>query len=265
MSTAWYCRPTDIVTADFTITASAPDPGYPPTLLGNKNPAYPAKLTTTTGWFLLTASAPVSIDLVTLVQHNLDAGLAVYVQGNATDVWTSPTLNVAFTIPANRADRFRWNVLADLSALGSRSFQYWRIYISGTNSAAIAIGELLMITTKRTLERNLEASFTRELNHPVVEHKTDAGVSTIYDLGVSWETIRGTIKNTSTGADSQETLFRSSGGRSEGFLFVQDPGISEPLYVRRVDSKLNITFPWTNRAMQVHAFEVEEISRGLYL
>jgi hypothetical protein len=260
-----YCRPTDIVTANAAITASAADSGYPPSLLGNKNPAHPAKLTTTSGWFLFTFTAAQILAMVALIQHNLDAGLAVYLQANSSDSWASPPLSVAFTIPAIRADNFRWNVYLDLSAVSPRTYKYWRVYVSGTNSYNVAIGEVLLIATKRTLSPNIEASFTRELNHPVIEHKTDANVPTIYDLGIQWETIHATIKNTETGADDQETLFRSAGGRSQPFLFIQDPGTTEPLYVRRLDSKFNITFPWTNRARQEHSFDLEECGRGLWL
>lgn len=260
-----YCRPTDIVTSGATITASAADSGYPASLLGNKNPAHPAKLTDTSGWFLFTFLAAQALDLVALIQHNLDQGLAVYLQGNSSDSWGAPPLSVAFTIPAIRADNFRQNVYLDLSAVSPRSYQFWRVYVSGTNTYNIAIGEVLLIETKRTLSPNIRASFTRELTHPVIEHKTDANVSTIYDLGISWETIRCTIKNTAAGADSQETLFRSSGGRSQPFFFNQDPGTTEPLYVRRLDSKLNLTFSLPNRSLQEHAFDLEECGRGLYL
>lgn len=260
-----YCRPTDIVTANSAITASAEDSGYPASLLGNKNPAHPAKLTTTSGWWLFVFHAAQVLDLVALIQHNLDAGLAVYLQANSSDSWVSPPLSIAFTIPAIRADNFRWNVYLDLTAVSSRSYLYWRLYVSGTNTYNVAIGEVLLIATKRTLSPNIEASFSRELNHPVVEHKTDANVPTIYDLGIQWETIRATIKNTESGADDQETLFRSAGGRSQPFLFILDPGTTEPLYVRRLDSKFSVTFPWTNRARQEHVFELEECGRGLFL
>lgn len=265
MSTGVYCLPSDIVTANASISASAEDPGYPAALLGNKNPAHPAKLTTTSGWWLFTFQVPQSLDMVVLVQHNFDKDLPVYLQGNSADSWSSPPLTAAFTIPAKRADNFRWNVAADLTAVSPRTYQYWRIYVSGTNSFNLALGESLLVVTKRTLTPNVSPSFQRELNHPVVEHKTDAGVSTIYDLGVQWETIRGVIKNNEAGADDQEALFRSAGGRSLPFLFIQDPGKTEPLYVRRADSKLNFTFPTFNRVRQEHAFELEECSRGLYL
>lgn len=265
MGTGVYCRPSDIVTANATITASAEDSGYPAPLLGNKNPAYPAKLTATSGWWLFTYPAAQSLDLVVLVQHNFDAGLPVYLQANTSDSWESPPLSVAFTMLAIRADNFRPNVYVDLTAVSSRSYQYWRVYVSGTNTANLALGEVLMVVTKRTLSPNISPSFQRELNHPVIEHKTDANVSTIYDLGTQWETIRGVIKNNAAGADDQETLFRGAGGRSLPFLFIQDPGITEPLYVRRADTKLTFTFPTFNRVRQEHPFELEEIGRGLFL
>ena len=70
MAFAVYCRPTDIVTAHATITASAADSEYPAALLGDSDPAHPAKLTTTSGWWLFDFGSAQSLDLVALIQHN---------------------------------------------------------------------------------------------------------------------------------------------------------------------------------------------------
>lgn len=266
MANLLYVRPSENVIANATITASAADAEYPATRLHDGNPADPAKLTTTSGNFVFAFGAAQRIDVVALIHHNLTAGLEVRIQGNASNVWTSPTFNQQITIPAYRENGFPINPFLDLTGLSGYSasgFQYWRLVIVGANAEAVAIGELVLGSVKRTLEINLSWGLLDDEDQPVVEHRTSARVSHIVSEGTAVRTLEGEVDTTDAGGASLLSLSRDSRGRARPFLVVPDPATNDALFVRFIESKLPRTWAFLDRKRV--PVRLEEVSPGLPL
>ena len=122
---AIYGKPTDNVASEATITAQSGtvDTEYPLANLVDENPAKPAKLTTTTGRIMFDFGSAQTIQLIALIHTNLDAGLTVKIQANATDSWGSPSVDLAITIPTVPADSYPLNLWLDLSG-STYSYHY---------------------------------------------------------------------------------------------------------------------------------------------
>jgi hypothetical protein len=256
-----YQRPSDNIADLVTAVASNGDPDYPIANLYDKNPARPFKMTGTTGNVVWDFGSAKQLEIVSLIHTNLDAALNVRIQGNATDSWGAPTLNEAFTIPAKDRDNFPVNPFLDLSAIVSRSFQFWRLVVVGVNSANVSIGEIWLGQTKRTLPHNYSWGFKRSAVRPIIEHRTDYQVSTIYDLGTKVKKLTGEIQTNDAGLTELTDWWDSCNGRALGTLIIPDPNVNEAWLARwatierpeQHEFKNNNTFPvaW------------EEISRGL--
>lgn len=269
MSNLIYGRPTDNVTANATITASAADAAYPATNIKDLDPAKPSKMTTTTGNWVFDFGSAQRVDIIALIHHNLTAGLSVRIQGNATNVWTSPTLDQAIAIPTYHEDGFCVNPFLDLTGLAGYSvsgFRFWRLVVVGTNAANIAIGECVMLSLKRTLEINLSWGAEDTDAHPTIEHTTAYGVTRVYDLGVKLRALRGEIPDTTdVGLASLQALHRSAHGRAKPFLIVPDPVLNDAWMVR-FDASTS-TLLRTMKFVDVNRLAIgfDECGRGLPL
>lgn len=267
MANILYARASDNVAAlATTITASAADAEYPAAYLVDLNPAKPGKLTTTTGSWVFAFASARRVDVVALIHHNLTAGLEVRIQGNATDAWGSPTFNQQITIPAYHEDGFSVCPFLDLTGLAGYSasgFLFWRVVVVGVNAAPVAIGEICLIGTKRTLEVNVSWGAQDGEEHPIVEHRTDHGVSTIVDLGTKWRTFAGEIDGTDVAFASRRSLFRDARGRARPWLFIPDPSVNDAWFVRFQETRDARGMMFLDRNLL--GFPVEEVSRGLVL
>jgi len=76
-------------------------------------------------WIKFSFSSAVAVTDFCILNHNFEAGAVVYLQGNATDVWTSPSVNRLQTIS---------DVIYDTFA--SQSYQYWRVSMAHSASTA---------------------------------------------------------------------------------------------------------------------------------
>lgn len=259
-----YAKPSDnLISTASVITPSTEATGYEVENLYDGNPAKPWKMTATTGNVVFDFGSATNIDLVAIVHHNLTAGLEVRIQGNASDSWGSPTLNQTITIPAYDADSYPVNPWIDLSAL-SNSFRYWRLVVVGTNSANVAIGELWLIGTKRTLTaRNLRYGFTDGIARPLIEHTTDYGVSTIYDLGCKMRSIAGELIVEATDLALVRAWWNDCHGRALPTLLILDDTVNECLMVRWREMARSDQRSWPTATSIPVAFS--EVSRGLVL
>lgn len=266
-----YCRPSDIVTANATITASAedPDPNYGNAALCDGDPAKPAKLTTTSGNWVCDFGAPQVIKLAALIHHNLDAGLEVRLQGNASNVWTSPSFNQVITIPAKQAGpvpQFTTSPFMDLTTLAGYSgggYRYWRLVVVGVNSETIQVGEFVLSAELRVVEINVSWGGSEAEDHPVVEHRTDHGVAIITVIGVRLWTLVGEMDTTEVGWLSIRELSRDAMGKSLPWLLIADPDVNEAQFVRFIETKHARILVFLDR--NTVAFAVEALSKGLPL
>lgn len=264
MASLLYAHPSDNLTSSAaTITASTEASGYGVANLYDGNPAKPWKATTTTGTVSFDFGAAVNIDLVALIHHNLTAGLEVRIQADNASDFSSLDLNQTITIPAYEADDFPVNPWIDLSAL-SNSWRYWRLNVVGTNSANVAIGELWMVGTKRTLTAgHLLYGLQESFEKPIIEHVTDYKVSTIYNLGAKVWSMSGEILTTNAGLTSLRTWWDDCHGRALGTLIIPDDTVNVARLARWADFRRadQRSFYDGNRVRVAWS----EISRGLVL
>lgn len=249
-----------------TVQSGTEDAAYPKANLYDSNPAKPAKLTTTTGAWRWDFGVAQRIDLVALIHHNLTAGLEVRIQGNAADAWGAPTFNQVITIPAYLGDGYPSNPWLDLTGLAAYStggFRYWRLVVVGTNAAAIAIGEVWLGALKRSLTPNIDWGARQPFERKTVEHRTDFGVSNIYDLGVTIRNMQGQLDTTDAQAALIQAWWRDTRGRVRPFLLVPNGDVNDAWLVRWTKNQIEPTL--NNIDRNVFQMEFEEVGRGLLL
>lgn len=259
-----YSTPADQRLTDaVTITASAvEDPDmYPVSGLFDSNPAKAFKFGTTTGSLVFDFATSTELDLVSIVHHNLDPGLEVRIQGNASNVWTSPSLNQLIVIPDYEKGRPLWpvNPFKDLSAL-SNSFRYWRLLFPEANTEEIQLGQLWM-GAKNEVVHNIGWGYQEEVERRLIEHETDYGVSTIYDLGTKIKSWSPEIMTSDAGMQAIEEWWDACNGRSLPTLVIVDPTKNDARLVRWTSPSRLIKRDFKND--NKIAFGLREVSRGL--
>lgn len=251
--------------ATVTVSTGTGDADYPPQNLVDLVPAKPGQLTTTSGAWLFSYSTAQRIDLIALPHHNLAAGLAVYVQGNASDSWGAPSFNQLITIPAYRKDALPPGAFLDLTSLAGYSaggFQYWRLAVTGVNSAPVKVGEVVLLSQIRTLNPNISWGAKPTEERLIIENKTDYGVSSIYDMGITIRRLTGELDTTDAGRQAVADWWQDCRGRARAFLLIPDEDVNDA-WMARWDVKFDPTLVLTDRNTFQLAFE--EVSRGLYL
>lgn len=181
-----YTHPADNVAAEVSPVASTSDPEYTVINLTDGKPSNPFKFTATTGNLVWSYASARNVDLLGIFHHNLIAGLELRLQANTANSWTTPPLNILLTVPEYDNSNWPRNIFYDLALAGvsPRSYQFWRLIIVGTNPAVVALGEVHLYTTRRTLN-NVDVRYPvdEEMEMPLIEHETDYGVLTVYELG----------------------------------------------------------------------------------
>jgi hypothetical protein len=274
-----YSKASDIVTSSATITVPtgtvSTDANYGLTSLYDGNPAKPCKFTTAYATILFDFGSAQRLDAFAMPHHNIDAGLGVLFQGNASDSWGAPTLSASVTIGAHDADghvKQAWVDLTGVSGYSVSGFRYWRLYIPATNSVAVQIGEALLVAQLRTLTRGIQDTIARPITRgyiPAME--TEAGVKLYYERDVKQFGISGNIVGTLQDYADVKALLDDTHGPCRGFFFVLDSSVQHDggLYVRATEEMATdfsaeqpvefrddvVMLPWS----------VVELSRGLPL
>lgn len=260
------------------VEASAEDSGYVAANLIEENPANPAKLTTTSGWWKLTFDAKRKPVAVALIYHYLDAGLDVRIEANNVDSWTSPPLSVAITIPAKRFDgpsfqKWTNNALAliDEDEYGDPDgYLYWRLHIVGTNSQACAVGRL-WLPTELTAIDIFHASTIGELDEPTnIVNFTEMKRRLVTVIGGPQRGLSGAFIGTDLDAGSapvQEAaafrgLYESTDSGSLSFLLLAQLRGDDDLEPWQADFE-SIERVHGQGGYQVWTFLVREASRGV--
>ncbi len=266
-----YALPDDDLAPSATVTPSAVDSSYPGANLVDGDPGVPAKLSATSGNFVLDHGSAVDIQLVALIQPNLDPGLAnVAVQRNATNVWTSPAMNVPITIPARKGDGYPVSPWKDLRSQtgynGPTGYRYTRLNFGAANSRNISIGELVLIGTYRQLPFGVRWGSKPFSKRKTVKYLTDGG-SIGYDLGVRIRRrqVAFDIKDTpgaTTNLTAVETWLENAYGDLRPFLIVPDDTVNDAWFVTLADPE----FGYTREGMQkqfIEGLEFIEAGRGV--
>lgn len=263
----WYALPSDDLAPSATlVTASAEDPGYPADLVIDPNPAHPAKLTTTSGDWVLQFPLAIAPVAAVLVYPQLDAGLAVSLQGNNADSWGAPAFSQAFSIPGPHEDGASISPILELT--GTPSFAYWRLHVTGTNSVPVAVGRLMLLSNLRTFEdgTSVQWGVEEDEDYGIVEMATELGVETIYDLGNKRRSLQGQMLLRQAGATQFLELRRATRGRVEPWLLIPFEGINDAYLVRWSERVQTRQINWPDLVSgyaQVLPMRVTEVSRGL--
>lgn len=264
MSDFQYTHPADNIAGAVTPTLSSGTTasGYSVANLSDNDPSKPWKASTTTFRLVWDWGSAQTVKVVALIHHNLQASLSgVKFEMNAADSWGAPSFSQTLTVPAYHEDDFPANVYADISAT-SPSYRYGSLAVTSANIVACSIGELVISTGLRSLTGCLMVDASDDEEHPIVEHRTDVGVSTIYAHGTRWRWVRGDKVQAATDAQKIRALNRASQGRSLPFVILPHLQNDEPFFVRFEKTTLPRTYmdnAWVSR----YRLEFEEVSRGL--
>jgi hypothetical protein len=267
-----YQKRSDEVARNATVTVSNPsaDPDYGEANLTDEYPAKLCKIEAVTGWIKLEYPAKQVIQLLALIHTTLDAGLTVYVEGNDTDTWATPSFRAPLVIPAwLGAGPTRWpvNPWVDLTAvtptLGAydpTGFVFWRVNFSGTNSQDIHVGELWAGQTIRRMSPNISWGVKPRRTSLNIEHQTPWKVSTIYPrLSNIWSE-RGEVEATATLRTALKAHWDDVDGRSYPFLIVPDGTENDARLVRYETTEEEMELNFGSSKMNLSYVEV---ARGL--
>jgi hypothetical protein len=242
-----------------TCTGTTENATYPGSNLINGIPGKPGKLTGTTGNWVVDLGSAKTVQVVAIVHHNLDAGLSVNIQGNATNSWGAPSFSQAITIPSSRGDGFSVNPFLSIS----QTYRYWRLVIASANSVLPAVGELVLGGTLRTLARGISPGAVRTERRLVMEQKTSLGASLRYDLGVIEREIQAETVASLTGLAALRAWWQSCKGRLTPTLIIPDNSANDCTYALFSESVLEWT--WAAPNGQTVPLNFSEVSRGLAL
>lgn len=265
-----YAYPSDDLSRSIlaTLSSGVQSSGYDPSRLQNDDPSYPFKVDSTTFRLVWDFGSATTVKYVLLVHHNFQAGLTgVSFQMNATNAWGAPSFTQDFTIRTYQEDSFPVNEHLDLRPTNP-SYRYASLVVSNANVVNCAVGKCAILTTVRSLTRNLLVGGQDEESHPLVEHATDLGVSTIYSLGTRRRWLRSNKIATEADALLIRSMIRASSGRAVPFVIIphlEDAAagtIEESMIVRW--EKPSVQRMYTGPGlMSQYAFAFEEVSRGL--
>ena len=271
---AYYAAPhEDLARTAVAITASAPDPTYPPENLISEDPAKQAKLTTAgPGDFVLQFLTKVAPVAAFLFYPYLVEDLSVEIQGNDTDSWGSPAFSQAITIPAKRLDGptyqkwtiSPWVILNDLD--DPTGYLYWRLAILGTNDQNIAVGRLFLASEIHRVE--IFEEIPEGEDQTQIEQPTELDVETVVVIGGPRRHMSplliGTDLNAGTAPVQEASDFRalcqSSEGRAHPFPWV--PFEDNDVWPVRAESPVGARTHHVG-GYQLWPFTVREVSRGL--
>lgn len=262
MGVLYYTHPNDNL-SNFvtpTVISGTIATGYPPDNAINRDPSYPMKFDTQTFRILWNFPAPQTLRWVHLVHHNFVAGMGGL---NFSMGTTAATTNFtqALTVPPYAEDFFPTNIHAIFSA--PQTYKYAALEGTTANSVPVSIGEVAIYSTLREMPAWTLASGVEEAEeHPLVEHQTDIGVSTIFVYGTRRRWLRGEVLHESGNAEKVRKLRRDAFGRGFPFSIIPDLPNGEAWYVRFEQTqqvRQYIERDWISRL----PLAFEEVSRGL--
>jgi len=269
MSTFLYTRPTDrfdgstTALGTFSVSAGTEDPAYKVANLVNGRPEQPAKLLerSNCAWLCDLAIAQ-HMGIVGIINHNFDPGLKVYLSGNATDNWTSPSYSFPFTVPERRLDRFTTN----LWIVVNKTFRYWRLTVIGqANSAPISVGEWALYHTARDLGvRNIKWGSTRAWHKPSIVHETEMGVRRAYTIGTTFRSLDVEVQPTDTGVRDVDDWFRAADGNVRPFLVVANKDDFDAEVLMATFTDADQPYKREVRNYNTATIMLRELSPGLY-
>lgn len=244
-------------------TGSA-DANYPVANLADFNPVKPHKLSASgNGAWEWNLGSAKSVGFFAIINHNLLAGQTITIKSHTATVadwFTTGTTVATRTIPALYGDGHTQNVWLDTSAGTAR--QYWGMTINGSgDSSPISLGEVWLASTKRQFPININWGVQFTFQHDIIEHKTDYGVSLIYDYGATRRLMQASMETTDAGWTQYEAWWRDARGRATPVIVVPDPDLSDVWMARFTSNDLVSKYTFLNDHEVTVA--LEELSLGV--
>ncbi len=265
-----YAYPGDDLSRAFTatLTSGSQEVGYEPVRLTNDDPSYPFRASTTTFRLLWDFGTATRVQYVLLVHHNFIAGLAGVTLAMGSTTATSD-FSRTFTIRAYHKNDFPQNEALDLRDVDP-SYRYLSLALTSANSVAAALGKIAILSTVRSLDGNLLLNTEETAAHPIVEHQTDVGVSTIYAHGTWLRTLSGEKIQEASDAAAIRDWNEATRGRSLPFVLIPhlEPDAAagteeEAWLVRWTDNVLPRIYLIPDLGLSHYLLKFSEVSRGL--
>jgi hypothetical protein len=217
---AYYCLPSDLLQdgATITVTAGTEDTAYPRTNLQDRIAHTVSKFTGSSGTFRATFGGAKTLQAVAFINTN----------ATAIQLTNGAGLNQAVSIPSTPEDGLFLDPWIDLRALANTSSTQWNVALTGP--AGVALGELLLVQTLRTLKINWDPTPEEAESHPAIVHRTEYGVKLKYGLGVRVRAFSGTTHRDTAQALTL-SLARGAEGTRRNFLLVVDESVNDARYV----------------------------------
>lgn len=263
MARLFFGRPDENIATAAVITASgfAALSSFPLTNITDLLLANPVKFNAQSGAVVFDHLAAKAPQFVIIGHHNLDEGLEVYWQANATNSWGSPTFSQAVVIGAKDKDGYRPNTVIDVSA-APPNLRYNRLSIVGVNTRNVIIGGMAVYLTKRTLVHNYSWGFTRgDVRPGRMSLVTKAGIEWVNPSFGKQRKLDGSVLTSDAGMQLLSDWSQACGGMNQTTAIVPDaPDITDGMFC-----KWTTEFGYTgvfkdNEQLQVGWLEV---ARGL--
>lgn len=240
-----YSRYSDRRNPTWSLVTGTARSGYAVTALNDLDPSAPHWIEETTIRVVADMGSALEVQAMWMFAHNFDAGLNVRLQANATNVWTSPSLNVPITIETAYRDGFAVDAEVDLTHLFNaaidRTYRYWSIVNTSANSVSVSIGEVWLASEVNWFTNNdLAHDYALPFGHLVSESKSKRGVQTVYDMGTRERSLTGRIRVNSSDLDTLLDWDDDQHGKARPMVVVLDEDASsvrlrEPRLVRFTD------------------------------
>lgn len=267
-----YCLPTDDLIAavgpTISVDGGSPsieDPDYPVTNWNEVKPAKPSKLLTPFGAWVFDFGAAVNVAVFALIYHNFDPGLSVTLLWNSSNSWGSPAGSQNITIPERTEDG--WTISPWIAVTGSPTYRFWRLVVGGSpgNSFDLSLGRPFFGGALRDLTNDVRWGVEEVEDFINIEHQTDLGVETIYNIGGKRRRFAGefALRNEAPYEHAQEliSLHRSAQGRYKPWLLIPDVDVNDAWIVRFEENRWSRTRELPNQ--NIFPYRVQELSRGV--
>lgn len=252
---------------------SPEDENYGPDNLVDENPAKVAKIDATTGAWLFAYNAKQPIELAALIHHNFDATadngtLSVRLEGNDTDVWTSPSFSAEFTIPNWFASGTRrwpvnpWLDLTGISGYDPAGWLYYRLVVEN-NSEDLQLGQVWFGETIRRFDPDLRWGPVDSPVKPQIENSTSFLVDTIYPRGTTRWAREADLMATDEMSAALELHWYDVDGRAHPWLLIPaGPIASDRAYLVRYTTTQR-QMQWNFEHQHDMRLGFQEVGRGL--
>lgn len=259
-----YALPLDDLTQGDSVTVSAEaneESAYGAVQLIAEGPARPAGITADNGRWIIDAGAPISPVAAAALYHNIDAGTGTMrLEANSSDSWGSPPWTQDFVVPSATEDG--WSVSPWMFLEGSPSYRYWALAVDGPNSIdPIRVGRLMLLGTLRQMQNDVRWGVIEEEEHHILEHATDLGIETIYELGGKRRRFSGEFALDNSTSNEFITLCRSAKSRLTPWLLIPDETVNDAWIVRFEEPRWARTREIIDH--NIFPYRVRELARGL--